>query len=87
GVSERQFPGIGLALRTLDALPEVVVASQVPVLLDGGVRRGTDALKAVCQGAKAVLIGHPYLWALAVGGKEGVLALIPLPATDGRRTT
>lgn len=66
------------AIATLDALPEVVdaVGAQVPVLLDGGVRRGTDALKAICQGATAVLIGRPYLWALAVGGEEGVRALI-----------
>lgn len=66
------------SVASLDALPEVVdaVGSQIPVLLDGGVRRGTDALKAICQGAKAVLIGRPYLWALAVGGEEGVLALL-----------
>jgi 4-hydroxymandelate oxidase len=66
------------SIATLDALPEVVdaVGPKVPVLLDGGVRRGTDVLKAICQGAKAVLIGRPYLWALAVGGEEGVLGLI-----------
>ena len=66
------------SIATLDALPEVVdaVASQVPVLLDGGIRRGTDVLKAICQGATAVMIGRAYLWALAVGGEDGVLALI-----------
>jgi 4-hydroxymandelate oxidase len=71
----RQLDG---SIATLDALPDVVdaVGSQVPVLLDGGVRRGTDALIAICQGATAVQIGRPYLWALADGGEDGVLALI-----------
>lgn len=68
------------AIATLDALPEVVqaVASSVPVLMDGGVRRGTDVLKAIALGAKAVLIGRPLVWALAVGGEEGVTQLLRL---------
>ncbi len=71
----RQLDG---SIPTLDALPEVVdaVGSKVPVLVDGGVRRGTDALKAICLGARAVQIGRPYLWALACNGEAGVLALI-----------
>ena len=62
------------AIASLDALPEVVQAAggTVPVLLDGGVRRGTDILKALCLGASGVLIGRPYLYALAVGGADGV---------------
>jgi 4-hydroxymandelate oxidase len=62
------------AIASLDALPEVVkaVGSQVPVLLDGGVRRGTDVLKALCLGARGVLIGRPFLYALAVGGADAV---------------
>src|SRR5207245_5052377 len=68
------------AIATLDALPEVVqaVASSVPVLMDGGVRRGTDVLKAIALGAKAALIGRPLVWALAVGGEEGVTQVLQL---------
>jgi 4-hydroxymandelate oxidase len=59
---------------TIDALPEVAAAvrGRIPVLLDGGVRRGTDILKAIALGASAVLIGRPYLYALAVAGAAGV---------------
>lgn len=59
---------------TLLALPRVVeaVGGRVPVLVDGGVRRGTDVVKALALGARAVLIGRPYLWGLAVGGQAGV---------------
>jgi isopentenyl diphosphate isomerase/L-lactate dehydrogenase-like FMN-dependent dehydrogenase len=66
------------SIATLDALPDVVqaVGASTPVLMDGGVRRGTDVLKAVCLGATAVLIGRPFLWALAVGGEEGVAQLL-----------
>lgn len=65
------------AIATLDALPDVVeaVGNDVPVLVDGGVRRGTDVLKALCLGARSVLIGRPLLWALANGGEDGVRQL------------
>ena len=68
------------AIASLDALPDVVeaVGGKVPVLLDGGVRRGTDVLKALCLGASAVLIGRPYLYALAVGGTDGVRGMLEL---------
>jgi 4-hydroxymandelate oxidase len=68
------------AIASLDALPEVVhaVGGEVPVLLDGGVRRGTDVLKALCLGAGGVLIGRPYLYALAVGGADGVRGMLEL---------
>jgi 4-hydroxymandelate oxidase len=46
------------------------------VLLDGGIRRGTDVLKALALGAQAVLIGRPYLWGLAVGGAAGVAEVL-----------
>lgn len=59
---------------TCHALPEVVdaVAGEVEVFVDGGIRRGTDLLKALALGARAVLIGRPYLWGLAVDGEAGV---------------
>lgn len=59
---------------TLDALPEVVeaVRGRAEVYLDGGVRRGTDVLKALALGARAVLVGRPVLWGLALGGADGV---------------
>jgi 4-hydroxymandelate oxidase len=61
------------AVATADALPEIVdaVEGRVPVLVDGGIRRGTDVAIALALGADAVLVGRPPLWGLAVGGEEG----------------
>jgi 4-hydroxymandelate oxidase len=63
---------------TVEALPLVVeqAAGRVPVLVDGGVRRGTDVLKALALGARAVLIGRPYLYGLAARGAEGVTRVV-----------
>jgi 4-hydroxymandelate oxidase len=65
---------------TIDALPAVAEAVQgrKPILLDGGVRRGTDIVKALALGARAVLIGRPYLWGLAVDGAAGVQRVIEI---------
>jgi isopentenyl diphosphate isomerase/L-lactate dehydrogenase-like FMN-dependent dehydrogenase len=65
---------------TLDILPEVVAAAdgRVEVYLDGGVRRGTDVLKALALGARAVLIGRPYLFGLAAYGVPGVRRVLEL---------
>jgi len=59
---------------TADALPLVAdrVAGRIPVLVDGGIRRGTDVLKALALGANAVLIGRPQLFALGAAGEQGV---------------
>ncbi|WP_414573636.1 alpha-hydroxy acid oxidase [Nostoc sp. CCY 9925] len=73
----RQLDG---AIASLDALAEIVPAvnGRVEVLLDGGIRRGTDILKALALGAKAVLIGRPILWGLAVAGQVGASHVISL---------
>jgi 4-hydroxymandelate oxidase len=65
---------------TIDVLPRVVdaVAGRGEVLLDGGVRRGADVIKAVAYGARAVLVGRPVLWGLAAGGRDGVAAALSL---------
>ncbi|WP_405883507.1 alpha-hydroxy-acid oxidizing protein [Streptomyces sp. NBC_01136] len=65
---------------TLELLPEIVaaVAGRIPIVLDGGVRRGTDAVKALALGASAVGIGRPVMWALAEGGEKGVRRLLEL---------
>jgi len=67
----RQLDG---AVAALDALPGVVaaVSGRVPVLFDSGIRRGADVFKAVALGARAVLLGRPYVYGLAVGGAAGV---------------
>jgi 4-hydroxymandelate oxidase len=65
---------------TIEALPEVVaeVGNRVPVFVDGGIRRGTDAFKALALGAKAVGIGRPYLWGLGAFGQAGVDRVIEI---------
>lgn len=67
----RQVDG---AIAALDALPAIVAAvkGKIPVLFDSGVRRGADVLKCLALGARAVLLGRPYMWGLAVGGEQGV---------------
>jgi (S)-2-hydroxy-acid oxidase len=62
----------------IDVLPMVVAAvdGRVPVLVDGGVRRGTDVIKCLAMGAAGVLVGRPMLWALTLGGKQGVEAAL-----------
>ena len=73
----RTLDGMG---GTLDNLPAVVEAvdGRIPVLVDGGIRRGGDVLKALALGARAVLIGRPYLWGLAAFGQDGVQRVVEL---------
>ncbi len=81
----RQLDGVAASLR---ALPEVVAAAgtRIEVLMDGGVRRGSDIVKAICLGAKAVLVGRAYAYGLAAAGKPGVARAIEILRTDIERT-
>jgi isopentenyl diphosphate isomerase/L-lactate dehydrogenase-like FMN-dependent dehydrogenase len=65
---------------TIDSLTEVVqvVRNRVPVLIDGGFRRGTDVFKALALGATAVCIGRPYMWGLAAFGQPGVETVLEI---------
>ncbi len=65
---------------TIESLPDVVeaVGGRIPVLVDGGIRRGNDVLKALALGADAICIGRPYLWGLAAFGQEGVERVLDL---------
>lgn len=71
----RQLDG---AITGVEALPEVVasVGDRAEVYVDGGIRRGTDIVKALALGARAVLVGRPVLWGLAVGGADGVTKVL-----------
>jgi 4-hydroxymandelate oxidase len=73
----RQLDGVAAGVTVL---PEVVdaVGGRVPVLLDGGIRRGTDVLKSLALGAAAVLVGRPAAWGLAAAGREGVAAVLQI---------
>ena len=81
----RQLDGVPATLR---ALPEVLDATggRIEVLVDGGIRRGGDIVKALCLGAKAVLVGRAYAWALGAAGGPGVARAIEILRTDLIRT-
>jgi L-lactate dehydrogenase (cytochrome) len=81
----RQLDGVPASLR---ALPQVLEAVQgrVDVLVDGGVRRGSDIVKALCLGARAVLVGRAYVWGLAAAGAPGVDRAIEILRADIVRT-
>ena len=81
----RQLDSVFPSLR---ALPEVVAAvnGQVEVLMDGGVRRGADIVKALCLGARAVLVGRAYAYGLAAGGHAGVVRALEILRSDVERT-
>jgi L-lactate dehydrogenase (cytochrome) len=81
----RQLDGVAASLR---ALPEVVAASgrNVEVMMDGGIRRGSDVVKAICLGAKAVLVGRAYAYGLGAAGRPGVARAIEILRADIVRT-
>jgi 4-hydroxymandelate oxidase len=69
---------------TIQALPEIVAAvrGRIPIVLDGGIRRGTDVIKALALGADAVGVGRPVIWGLAVDGENGVRGVLDLLRTE-----
>jgi L-lactate dehydrogenase (cytochrome) len=73
---------------TVRVLPEVAAAvgDRVEVLMDGGIRRGSDIVKAICLGARAVLIGRAYTYGLAAAGEQGVTRAIDILRDDLLRT-
>ena len=73
---------------TLDALPEVVAAvgGSIDVLMDSGIRTGSDVIKALARGAKAVLLGRPVVWGLAIDGERGVAGVLESVRDDLVRT-
>ena len=73
---------------TLDVLPEIVaeLKGRMPILIDGGIRRGSDAFKALALGADAVAIGRPYLWGLGAFGEEGVNKALTILQSELIRT-
>jgi isopentenyl diphosphate isomerase/L-lactate dehydrogenase-like FMN-dependent dehydrogenase len=81
----RQLDG---AVASLDALTEVrsALGDDATVLMDGGVRRGTDVVKALAAGANAVLVGRPFMYGLAVAGRGGVEAVLGSLIDDIDRT-
>jgi L-lactate dehydrogenase (cytochrome) len=81
----RQLDGVSATLR---ALPEILKAvdGQIEVLMDGGVRRGGDIIKAICMGARAVLVGRAYAYGLAAAGAPGVSRAIAILRADLERT-
>jgi isopentenyl diphosphate isomerase/L-lactate dehydrogenase-like FMN-dependent dehydrogenase len=73
---------------SIDALPHVVdaVGDRIEVFMDGGVRRGSDVVKARALGASAVFVGRPWFWGLAVGGQEGVERMLEIFSDEIDRT-
>jgi isopentenyl diphosphate isomerase/L-lactate dehydrogenase-like FMN-dependent dehydrogenase len=73
----RQLDGVPASIEALPAIVEAV-NQRCEIYMDGGVRRGSDVLKALALGARAVLVGRPILWGLAVEGKEGALHVLEI---------
>ncbi|MDP3561619.1 MAG: alpha-hydroxy acid oxidase [Legionellaceae bacterium] len=69
---------------TIEVLPEIAkrVAKKIPILIDGGFRRGTDIFKAIALGADCIMVGRPVLWALACNGKDGIKRLFDIYHTE-----
>ncbi len=81
----RQVDGAQASVRALPAIAQAV-DGRIPVLLDGGIRRGSDVFKALSLGAHAVLVGRPHLWGLASAGQAGVKAALDVLTSELDRT-
>lgn len=79
-VSNHGARNLDTVVSTLEALPEIsqAVSDTIPVLVDGGIRRGTDIFKALALGATATLIGRPYIYGLTIGGASGVAKIVEI---------
>lgn len=86
-VSNHGGRNLDLVPATIDVLPQVVevVDGRIPVLLDSGIRRGTDVLTALALGAKAVFLGRPYIYGLALGGASGVERAVSILRSEFER--
>jgi len=86
-VSNHGGRNLDLLPATIDALPRIAeaVAGRIPVLLDSGIRRGTDVLSALALGAKAVFVGRPYIYGLAIAGARGVERVINILRDEFQR--
>lgn len=86
-VSNHGGRNLDLVPATIEALPRMVeaVAGRIPVMLDSGIRRGTDVLMALALGAKAVFLGRPYIYGLALGGTQGVERAISILRSEFER--
>jgi isopentenyl diphosphate isomerase/L-lactate dehydrogenase-like FMN-dependent dehydrogenase len=87
-VSNHGGRNLDMVRATIDVLPEVVnvVKGRAEVFIDGGIRRGADAVKAVALGATACLVGRPYMFGLAVGGEGGVARVLEIFRTEITQT-
>jgi 4-hydroxymandelate oxidase len=85
-VSNHGARNLDTTVATIDVLPAICqqVSGRVPVIVDGGIRKGADIVKALARGAAAVMIGRPYVYALAVGGDLGVARCVELLERDFR---
>lgn len=83
-VSNHGGRALDTAPASIEALPRIAdaVAGRIPLLMDGGIRRGSDVVKALALGARAVLIGRPYIHGLAVGGPIGVAHVVKILRTE-----
>jgi len=81
----RQLDGVPASIRALPEVPDAV-NGRIEVLMDGGIRRGGDVVKALALGARAVLIGRAYAWAVSAAGADGVAGAIEILRTDIVRT-
>lgn len=81
----RQLDGVAASLRALSEIVKVV-DGQAEILMDGGVRRGSDIVKAICLGARAVLVGRAYAYGMAAAGQAGVERAIEILRADVDRT-